>query len=1061
MWLTSLAIRRRVTMAMVIGGLLVLGLTNLRRMPVEYFPRIDIPIITVVTVYPGAGPEEIEQRVSKPIEDAVAIINGLDALRSQSQDGVSSVVLQFTIETDIDVAASDVRDAVARAAGQFPTDVKTPVVYKVDLGAIPVVSLGVTGNRSAKDMLKLVNDEVKPRLGQVKGVASVGVTGGEQREIRVEAHEARLEAVGLSVAQLAQLVAAENLNVPAGELKQGGRSFAVRAMGQFQTVEEIRHLRITTPLGGTVYLQDLAEVLDTTAEPATIARINGKSSVNVDVLKQSNANTVEVSDGVKNELAQLKSALPEDIQFTVFYDGGQQTREAVRDVRDALLLGALLAALVTYLFLHNLRAMIIVTLAIPTSMAATFLPIGFLGFSVNMMVMLALSLAVGILVDDSVVVIENIERHRRMGEQPEVAALNGRAEIGGAAVAITLVDVVVFVPVAFMGSMVGRFFYAFGITITIATLFSLFMSFTLTPLLASWWFRREIREGHEREEARFGARLVRTLDAPFAALQRGYRRILPAVLRHPYVAVIIGYTAVVVITVGSFMSGRVGFEMFPAQETGRINVLLEAAPGTRIEVMDAYLRQVEALVLDHKRHPEVEDMSVAAGTQGSSIAGTGNTGGQYGSANIILYGKGERRRKGQRGDEAFVRDLRADLANMPSVSVQVVRSSSMMSGAQAPLQLIINSSDPARLDAAAAALVAGMKQTPGLLYPELSAKPGRPEVRARVDRVRAADMGLTAAQIAMALRTAYAGDTSSQYREAGDEYDLRVQLAEFDRSDLNAVRNLLVGVSRTGQLVRLGDVAEVYLSTGPARIERTNRERSVTVTSYLQGIISGAAQEKTIAIIDELTKQGKMAGVFWRWYGEAQRMKESFQAIGQAMILAIILVYMITAALYCDLLQPWNVLLTVPQALGGAMLALAVTGNSLSIFSLIGMIMLFGIVGKNSILVVDYTNTLRARGMSTDEALLEAGPTRMRPIFMTTIAIIMGMLPTALALSEGAEFRAPMAIVVIGGTAIATLLSLLIVPSFYKITDGFERRYKRLTASLRAMLGRLGGRGED
>jgi len=1059
MWLTNLAIRRRVTMIMIIGGLLVLGLTNLRKMPVEYFPKVDFPIVTVLTVYPGAGPEEIEQRVTKPIEDALAIINGVEDVISESQDGVSSVMVRFTLETNSDVAAADVRDAVTRARALFPDAVKTPAIYKVDIGAFPILSLGVTGNRSPRDMLKLVTDEVKPRLGQVRGVASVGVTGGEQREIRVEAHSDRLEAVGLSVAQLAQLVAAENLNVPAGELKQGVRSFAVRAMGQFRSVDEIRRLRVTTPLGGTVYLKDLADVLDATAEPTTIARINGKPSVNVDILKQSNANTVEVSQGVGDAIAQLKTQLPQDLGFTLIYDGAKQTKEAVKDVRDALILGALLAAFVTYLFLHNLRAMIIVVLAIPTSMIATFLPIGFFGFSVNVMVMLALSLAVGILVDDSVVVIENIERHRKMGEEPQVAALNGRAEIGGAAVAITLVDVVVFVPVAFMGSIVGQFFFAFGITITIATLFSLFMSFTLTPMLSSWWFRRETRAEQEREPG-FGERFSHLLDAPFQYVQNAYRRVLPGVLRHPYLAVTTGYTALIVITVLSFMSGRVGFEFFPSQETGRIQVLFEAAPGTRIEVMDAYLKQIEKLVLDKQRYPEVQDIAVAAGTQGSSFAGAGSTGGQYGFASLYLSGKSVRRQKRQRGDEAFVTALRTDLADMPSVDVKVVRSTSEMSGTTAPLQLILTSPDSERLDAAATEIVRRMKETPGLLYPDVSAKPGRPEVRAQVDRVRAADMGLSAAQIAMALRTAYAGDTSSQYRVGGDEYDLRVQLTEFDRTDLSEVRSLFVGLSRTGQVVRLSDVADVYLSTGPARIERTNRERSVTIGAYLQGIISGAGQDKVTAIVQDLEKQGTMAGVFWRWYGEAQRMKESFDAIGQAMILAILLVYMVTAALYTDILQPWNVMLTVPQALGGAILALALTHSSLSLFSLIGIIMLFGIVGKNSILVVDYTNTLRARGMAVDDALLEAGPTRMRPIFMTSIAIIMGMLPTALALSEGAEFRAPMAIVVIGGTAVSTILSLLIVPSFYKITDGFERRYLRFAARLRRVLHRDEGSSE-
>jgi len=1055
MWLTNVAVRRRVTILMVVGALMILGFTRLMEMPKEYFPQVDFPIVTVFTVYPGAGPDEIEQRVTKPIEDAVAILNGLDQLTSQSQEGLSVVAIQFDLDINGDVAAADVRDAVAQAKAQFPDDVQDPIVRKLDINAMPVLSIGVTGNRSPKHMLTFVEDWIKPRLGQVRGVSAVNVTGGEVREIQVEAYEDRLEAVGLSISQLANLVAAENLDIPAGELKAGTRSFAVRAVGQLNSLEAIRRLRIPTPRGGVVYLSELANVQDAAADPQTINRLNARSTVGIDVLKQTGANTVSVSDGVQKSIAELKRTLPEDISFTVYRDTADDTREAVNDVRTSLLLGALLASLVTYLFLHNFRAMVIVGLAIPTSIICTFVPMYFFGFTVNMLTMLALSLSVGILVDDSIVVIENIERHFRIGEEPAVAAVNGRAEIGGAAVAITLVDVVVFVPVAFMQGMIGRFFYAFGITAACATLFSLFMSFTLTPMLASWWFKRETAEERERAAHHWTSRVYAAMDWPFRAIERTYRKFLPATLRHPYVAVTLGYLGLIVITVAAVKSGRVPVEFFPTSQTGQIQVLLEMAPGTRIEVMDRLTQQVEKRVLEKARYPEVNDVSATAGSQGSSFLGAGNTGGQYGVVNIQLARKTIRQRKHQRTDGQFEHDLRRDLAGLPSADIKVVRAGEH-GGGGAPIEILLQGADLNALNRAAAELVRRMGQAPGLLYPDVSSKAGRPEVRVHIDRTRSADLGFTAAQVAMTLRAAYEGDTKSQFREGGDEYDLRVRLSEFDRTRMDAIERLFVGLSPRGQIVRLGDVADVYLDTGPSRIERQDRERSVTVSSYTEeGLRGNEGERVAIGILAQMQQEGRLAGVSWRWSGQTERRTEEFGYMFQALALAIVLVYIVTAALYTNIVQPLNVMLTVPMAFGGGILALALARQSISISSLIGTIMLMGIVGKNSILVVDFTNTLKARGKSTYEALLEAGPTRMRPIFMTSIACIMGLLPTALALSEGSEFRQPMATVVIGGLILSTVLTLLIVPSFYIIIDDLQGLYYRIGRRL------FGGRGRD
>ena len=545
MWLTKLAISRRVTISMLIVGLVIMGFVGLSKMPWDLNPKVDFPMVSVTIPYPGASPQEIEQRVVKPLEDQVSVINNVDRVQSESQENVGSITIRFRYGTKVDVAAADVRDALDRTKGQFPDEVKAPSIYKLDIGSMPVVTLGIMGNRPPRDLRTMVEDVIKPVLGQVPGVAAISVSGGQEREIQIVADRDRLDAAHISIAELANQLRSQNLDVPSGNIKEGLRDYAVRALGQFQSMDEIRGLLIDTPEGN-LPLHDLAEVLDTVAEPSSFARTNGKDAVGISVLKQSDANTVAVVDGVKKKLEFLlgndKQAgqLPRDIKATISNDSSERVRAAIYDVRDALLWGALLAALVVFLFLHNFRGTIIVALAIPTCILATFLPIGMgLGFTLNMMVMLGLALSVGILVDDSIVVLENIDRHLQMGEQPAAAAFNGRTEIGAAAVATTSVDVVVYVPVAMMGGIVGRFFYSFGITVFICTMFSLLIAFTLTPMLAAWWYERtDRRKGH-----RMGlwARFFAAFDRGYDGFERAYLRLLKPAIRHPFITVGIGY----------------------------------------------------------------------------------------------------------------------------------------------------------------------------------------------------------------------------------------------------------------------------------------------------------------------------------------------------------------------------------------------------------------------------------------------------------------------------------------------------------------------------------------
>jgi len=708
MWLTKFAINRRVTISMFILALIIMGLVGLSRMPWDLNPKVDFPIVSVTVPYPGANPEEIEQRIVRPLEDQVSVINGVDRVISQCQENLGSTTIRFAYGTDVDVAAADVRDALDRAKASFPDEVEAPSIYKLDMGSMPVITIGITGSRPPRDLRKLVEDNIKPVFGQVPGVASVAVSGGEVREIQILADRERLDAVQLSIAELAQQVAAQNLDVPAGNIKQGVRDYAVRALGQFESMDEIRNLRLDTPKGN-LRLSDVAEVLDTVEEPDSLARTNGAAAVAVNVLKQSDANTVAVVEGIKAKLKELlgtedqPGTMSRDLKAVISYDAATRVKEAIYDVRDALLWGALLAAVVVFLFLHNFRGTIIVALAIPTCLIATFLPIGMgFGFTLNMIVMLGLALSVGILVDDSIVVLENIDRHLQMGEQPATAAYNGRTEIGSAAVALTAVDVVVYIPVAMMGGIVGRFFFPFGITVFTCTIFSLLIAFTLTPMLASWWYQRtDRRAGHRL--GLFG-RFFAAFDAGYLWLEHAYRGLLRRAIRHPYITVGLAFGALVLVLVG--VGPRLGFEFFPRSDEGRVSISIETPVGTRIEETDRITRQIETLLQDKSKFPEVTDIQALVGSGAGGFMGVGDVGSRFATVDVTISGRKERVRKRQRSDEQLANDLREQLAAMPSATIKVTAGASDGGPSGNSLELNVMGDDNEARDRAAGAVQA-------------------------------------------------------------------------------------------------------------------------------------------------------------------------------------------------------------------------------------------------------------------------------------------------------------------------------------------------------------------
>lgn len=1121
MSLTNLAIKRPIAILMLICALIVLGSQALTRMPVERDPRVEFPFITVLTTYPGAGPGEIETLVSKPIEDAVSAVNGVKNVTSVSQSGVSVITIEFALSTNSDVAAADVRARVDAVRAALPREIDAPRIQKDNTASVPILNMTMhsTTGRSLRDVRDLADRTVKDQLGQVAGVSSVLITGGDRREVRVALFKHRLDAYGLTVTEVAQAIRAQNLNVPSGRVIEGSRDYGVRVIGEFADADELRTLRLSFEGSDgqpdrTIRLTDLGRVEDTVAERTENATLSqrrpgqpnlapGTDTVSLAIQKTSDGNTVDIARGIKKQMERLKTLLPPDIAFTITQDQSEETEENLQDVEVTLIIGAALAVLIVFFFLHNLRGTLIVALSIPTSIIGTFLVIQMLGFTLNSMTLLGLSLAVGILVDDSIVVLENIYRHLALGETPEEAARLGRSEIGLAAIIITLVDVVVFVPVAFMGGIVGQFFRSFGITVAVATLFSLLMSFTLAPMLASLWYRKgeykEVRTGF------FGA-----INRFYSGLEKGYERALRGALAHrgttlyignmalilvglwlaaadtgpqvlgiaiplvviqavvailvflvglvrrrrspePLIAAGIGIAATLAVAIASSKVGKpLGFRFAPEQNQGQIALSVELPAGASLEATTRVLHQIEERIADI---PEIQYLETSAGATQGDGEGIGDTGTNIGEVRINLtdrIGNLDRilfwiDKSGLRirSDSEIAEDIRHRVVDIPGATIRAVEVSGF-NGNAAPVEIEVSGSNLDELVIAARKIRALLDRSEGILTSDLSYKASRPEVQIQLDRERAAAYGLSVQQISGALRDAIEGNTDAKFRDNGEQYDIRVQYDRLNRDSVADVGSVIVA-TRDGVPIRVADVARILDGRGPTKINRKNRQRQVVVTAYLKpGYDIGNVQQKLQPEVAKLD----LGKAQIRWGGEADTMDEEGVYMITALGLAITLVYLLMAALFNNLLYPLIIMLSIPQALVGGLLGLIIAGKPLSIIAMIGVIMLMGLVTKNAILLVDYTNTLRERGYQREDALIEAGPTRLRPILMTTLAQILGALPIALALGKGSEFRQPLGIVVVGGLCLSALLTLLVIPCSYTIFDDISLSISRFTRQL-------------
>jgi HAE1 family hydrophobic/amphiphilic exporter-1 len=944
-------------------------------------------------------------------------IAGVDHIYSTSQEGVSIVIIGFKLEVDGRMAAQEVREKVAAVRANLPTDIEDPVIQRFDPASQPILTLTVSGERSEKEITTFAKNAIKKRLENIPGVGSVDLVGGAEREIQVEVDAGRLHAYNLSIQDVIQSVSMANVEIPGGNLDQGPRQLLLRTMGKYTSVEDFNRVIVASPGGKPVRLSDVARVYDGVKEQTSLARVNGKLAAGLNILKQSGSNTVRVADAVKQQIERLERDLPKDVHITIARDNSIFIRDSISDVLFDIMYGGLLAVLVIYLFLANLRSTIISAIALPTSIISSFIIMYAMGFTINVMSLLALSLAVGLLIDDAIVVIENIYRHLHEGERPLEAAKNATKEIGLAVMATTFTVVAVFVPVAFMPGIVGRFFFQFGIVVSFAVTVSLFVAFTLTPMLSSRWLRREdeaiSKEGNLLHKALY------YFNHFFQILNGRYRRALDWSLSHRK-TVIFGALAVFIM---SFVLMRfLGTAFFPDTDQGEFTVWVNAAPGSSLEQTSAICSTIEESA--HRR-PEVVTVL--------TTIGAGNDPVTRASILVKLVKKHER----EKGVAEIIAELRDELHYMPGAHVSF-QTAFMGGGAgQKPLTMSVRGEDLTPLQQLADQVKKVVQATPGAVDVESSLEVSKPEVRVRIDREKASDLGINVGLIATTVRALVDGYVATKYQEGEEQYDVRVRLRKEDRSTLADVADLTIKStkdlsSNQKLLVPISDVAMVSEGAGLSKINRYDRQREIRVDADLSGRLLGEVVSDIQTGVKGISiPAGYSVGVA----GQAEMQAESFGNIFISLALAIIFVYIVLAAQFESFVYPFSIMLALPMAIIGAVLGLLLAGGSISVMSLIGIILLMGLVTKNGILLVDYTNVLRRRGLDRREALLKAGPTRLRPILMTTFAMIFGMIPVAFAFGESSELRAPMGQAVIGGLITSTFLTLFIVPVVYTILD--------------------------
>jgi len=1024
--LPNFSVNRPVTILMLFIGLILIGLISYQNLGLDLLPDLSFPMSAIIVSYSGVAPQEIENMVTIPLEEAVGTIQGVKKISSYSREGSSLVLMEFNWGTDMDVSALNIREKIDQIKGFLPDDAGDPMVIKFDPSLMPILVLGIDSEeRDLQKLQEYAEDIIKPRLERMEEVASVTINGGLDREILVSIDSDKLRSYQLSFGQVTAALAGENVNLPAGTLREGTINFLIRTLGRFESTQDIEEILISNIRGKKIYLGDIAKVEDTFKERNSITYVNGKPGIMVSLQKESGKNTVTVAKRVFKELEIIQKLLPADISIIPVFDSSDFIKKTISQVGWVALYGAIIAVFVLFFFLGNFSSTLIIGFAIPISLIFTFTLLYFSNLTLNMMTLGGLALGIGMMVDNSIVVLENIFRYRELGTDIKESACLGASEVGTAISASTFTTIAVFLPIVYVQGIASELFRPMGYTITFSLLTSLLVALTLVPMLSSKILRFKVKDNSPstskenlvQNSMNQGGRI-------FNFVREEYSRLLGWSLRHRGIVFILA----VIIFVGSIMLiPFVGTEFIPSSDQGQFNINITLPTGTNLETTREVVSEVEKIVLGIS---EIKSILTTAG-EGSGGMGFSTEGGNSGTIMVNLVEQNKR----DRSMAQIINQLRQKIGTYPDAQIKFSEQSmSFSSGSDLEVKISGDSLD--ELENIANRILISIAEVEGVYDLESSVEDVRPELHVNIDREKANLYGLNTAQIASTVHDALLGRVASIYQEKGEQIDIRIRLDEEDRNSIKEVENLLIS-SSVGLQIPLKEIAEVTVGSGPKGIDRENQQRIVNVSGNISGRVLGKVIQDAQKQLEKLVLPEDYR---YEFIGENKEMQESFLQLALALVLSIILVYMIIAAQFESLLMPLAVMFSVPFSLIGVILALLLADKSLNVLSYIGIIMLVGIVVNNSIVLIDYINQLRQKGMERKEAIILGGKTRLRPILMTMFTTVLALVPMAIGSGEGAELRAPMAITIIGGLTSSTFLSLIIVPIFYTFLDDLSRK---------------------
>jgi len=1032
--LSDIAIKRPITTFMVFIAIVMIGAFALSRLAIDLLPDIEFPSLSVSASYPGASPKEVERLITEPMERAVSTVQNVEEVSSTSREGSSSVRIAFAWGTDMTEAVNDLRERIDRIKARLPEDASEPSIRKFDPSAMPIMFLGLSGDMPLDKIRKYAEDEIKYRFEQIEGVASVNIRGGLEREVHVDVDRSRMEAVGLSFSRILSTLRDENLDMPGGYLETERKELLMRTSGQYTSVDQIANTVVGNINGAPIKLSQIADVEDSFKERRSETRTQGRPGISISIQKQPGENTVRVADRVLKRVESINETLPSGMELAVMFDTATFIRDSIAQIQQTAVLGGILAVFILFMFLQNIRSTLIVSVAIPIAVVATFILMNFAGLTLNMMSLGGIALGIGMLLDNAIVVLENIFRHRERGEEANQAASVGTKEVSAAITASTLTTLCVFLPLLFAaGGMQGIFFSQLAYTVSFALLASLFVALTLIPVMSAKFLRVNVvseEGGHEGTTPTFKQRVAGRFDA----LNDKYRDALDWTLNHRLWVMII---CPLVLALTLAIIPTLGTELMPEVDEGRISINVQLPVGTKFQVTDVLVKKIEKEVRESA--PETKTMRTSSGGGRGWMSASGSHGGNI---SINLVDKDKR----VRSTDEVISALRRRFSGIPDARIWISARGSLMThllgGREERIEVDVRGHDLETSAILAERVKEIVERVEGTVNVRVSRDEGKPELTVRVNRHKASELGLNLYTIANTLNTSLTGTVATRYREGGEEIDVRVRLKEEDRLSLDNVKTVFMktGMNST---VALSNIAQIEDRKGPISIQRRDQERIITVSASTSGRDFGSIASE---ITEKLATLDVPDGFFVRFAGEQEEQREAFRGLIFALGLAIALVYMVMASQFESLLHPFVIMFSIPFAAIGVILMLFLTGTNISITAFIGAIMLAGIVVNNAIVLVDYINLMRKQGMDMREAILEGGRRRLRPILMTTLTTVFALLPMSLGIGAGAELQAPMARTVIGGLTIASLFTLFFIPTLYSLLESVKAKLGRVEA---------------